>query len=453
MSVRSLVSRFSALVFSLVFLGLLVPGAAAAGQAGTVREEQRPKGGQYREGQQHPGDWERRLEMLRSVPYLALTRTEVGESDTGVVRHEPERAWRGYHLACRLSAGEAYLMDMAGRKVHRWRYLPGPHRGEDHAILLNNGDVVVIKKFSQVARYDWNSQLIWKRDFQPHHDLAQAADGTFYVVAQQLHRYRGAQVSFDDLIHLSPDGALIDRWSTYDHRREIVGALEGEPFLDRIARRFRGRLPGRGRQEPGREISPTVDVGDPGAGDDRYEYFHMNTVAIVPHNDLGRRDDRFRPGHLLVCFRNINLIAILEPDTYRLLWSWGQGELQWPHHPTMLPNGHILVFDNGIHREYSRVIELDPRQETIVWEYTARPPENFYSPTRGSAQRLENGNTLICESDNGRVFEVTADGEVVWEWLNPVIVGGRRETVYRMIRLGPETVEPLLNRWWWWTDG
>jgi hypothetical protein len=176
----------------------------------------------------------------------------------------------------------------------------------------------------------------------------------------------------------------------------------------------------------------------------------MNTVGILPENALGAHDDRFRPGHLLVCFRNIDLIAILEQGTYRLLWSWGRDELQWPHHPTMLPNGHVLIFDNGIHRKYSRVLELDPRQERIVWEYVARPPEDFYSPTRGSAQRLANGNTLICESDNGRVFEVTEDGEIVWEWLHPVIIGDRRETVYRMIRLAPETAEPLLNRWWWW---
>ncbi len=400
-----------------------------------------------------PDDWQRRLEMLRSVPYLALTRTEAEEGDTGVVWYDPERAWNGYQLACRLSAGEVYLMDMAGRKIHRWRYLPGSHRGEDHAILVDNADVEIIKKFSHVARYDWHSRLLWERELEAHHDLARAADGSFYVIAQEAHRYHDAEVSFDVLIHLSPDGELIDRWSTYRHRREIVRALDREPFLDRIARQFHGRLPDRRRQEREGRVSEFEDAADAAAGEDRYEYFHMNTVGVLPENELGARDERFRPGHLLVCFRNVNLIAILDQDSYRLLWSWGQGELQWPHHPTLLPNGHILVFDNGIHRKYSRVIELDPGRETIVWEYTARPLEDFYSPTRGSAQRLDNGNTLICESDNGRVFEVNMDGEVVWEWLNPVIIGNRRETVYRMIRLAPDTVEPLLDRWWWGIGG
>jgi hypothetical protein len=114
----------------------------------------------------------------------------------------------------------------------------------------------------------------------------------------------------------------------------------------------------------------------------------------------------------------VNQIAVLEQGTYRVLWAWGEGELEWPHHPAMLDNGHILIFDNGVRRESSQVLELDPITETIVWKYTAQSPTDFYSQARGSVQRLANGNTLICESDKGRVFEVTEDSEVVWTWLN-----------------------------------
>jgi len=105
--------------------------------------------------------------------------------------------------------------------------------------------------------------------------------------------------------------------------------------------------------------------------------------------------------------------AVLERGTYRLLWSWG--------------------------------IEVDPERETIVWEYTARPPEDFYYPTRGSSQRLKNGNALICESDKGRAFEVTPKGEIVWMWLNPETVGDVRKTVYRMIRHPLPVIERLLG--------
>jgi hypothetical protein len=191
----------------------------------------------------------------------------------------------------------------------------------------------------------------------------------------------------------------------------------------------------------------------------------MNTIAVIPDDLPAETGSPLKSGRLLVCLRNVNQIAIMEEDSYRLLWAWGEGELEWPHHPTILENGHILIFDNGVQRGYSRVIELDPIDETIVWQYTADPPEAFYSNTRGAAQRLPNGNTLITESDRGRVFEVTREGEIVWMWQNPDLVeplwrsldsakqngGGIRfsKALYRMMRLPAERVEWLLQRWWW----
>jgi len=85
-----------------------------------------------------------------------------------------------------------------------------------------------------------------------------------------------------------------------------------------------------------------------------------------------------------------------------------------------LPNGNILVFDNGPHRldesfPFSRVIEVNPATDQIVWTYQEPFPYNFYSPRISNAERLPNGNTLINEGVFGRFFEVTPDGEVVWE--------------------------------------
>jgi len=111
----------------------------------------------------------------------------------------------------------------------------------------------------------------------------------------------------------------------------------------------------------------------------------------------------------------------------------------------MLGSGNILVFDNGPERGYSRLIEVNPLTETIEWEYVGNPPSSFFSRTRGSCQRLPNGNTLVCESNKGRAFEVTREGRVVWEWFNPEIVEGKRSLIYRMERLAPDVVEPLLT--------
>ena len=110
----------------------------------------------------------------------------------------------------------------------------------------------------------------------------------------------------------------------------------------------------------------------------------------------------------------------------------------------MLENGNILIFDNGVVRRSSRVIEIEAPGGRIVWEYEADPPASFYTSQRGSAQRLPNGNTLICDGNGGRAFEVDYGGETVWEWFNPDVERGRREQVYRITRLPSALVSPLL---------
>ena len=78
-----------------------------------------------------------------------------------------------------------------------------------------------------------------------------------------------------------------------------------------------------------------------------------------------------------------------------------------------------LVFDNLGYKGKSRVIELDPLTQEIVWSYSGSHERPLYSNFLGSCQRLPNGNTLITESTRGRAIEVTADGEAVWEYFNP----------------------------------
>jgi hypothetical protein len=116
-----------------------------------------------------------------------------------------------------------------------------------------------------------------------------------------------------------------------------------------------------------------------------------------------------------------------------------------------LPNGNLLIFDNGPHRRdhpapYSRVIEVDRRTRAIVWEYHDQSLFDFFSPYISGAQRLPNGNTLICEGCDGRIFEVTPDGLVVWEYVNPHFFPeagrpGLNNWVFRAFRYTPEEIE------------
>jgi hypothetical protein len=390
-----------------------------------------------------PEDWDKRLEMLRSVPYLSFSESTVDESDTGVVIHHPEKAYEGYNLYCTRWTGETFLLDMSGRIVHRWPYLPVGGRGSyHHADMLENGDLLVIKEYKKLFCVNWNARLKWERELVAHHDVAQGSDGSLYTIVREYRVHRGMGVWFDTVLHMTEDGERIDSWSTYDHLSELKGVLDTRSFLDTILDSVLASRAGAG--ESSGDAKKALERRPEGL-----DYFHLNSVSVLPVNGAEEWDGRFQRGNLLICSRHVNQIALLEKNTYRPLWAWGEGELEWPHHATMLANGHILLFDNGIHRQYSRVLELDPVSKAIVWQYSSQPPEIFYSKSRGSAQRLPNGNTLICESDNGRVFEVTGQGEVVWMWLNPSTEKGHREGLYRMMRLPAGQVERLLRRPWW----
>ena len=386
-------------------------------------------------------DHGRRLERLRSLPYATVTPEKVEPSEAGVTVHDVERAWPGYNLYCSGVKPEAYLMDMSGEIVHTWTYpeiSPWRWRAVE---MLDNGDLLVINKLIALIKLDWHSNLVWSKPLQVHHDVTIAEDGTLYVAAAATTLYRGVAVKFDVILRLDSLGEETDRWWSYEHLDDIKTAFDETSFLDGILDSL--------EEDGGGAATGGQARNDPASGKSKgriYDYFHLNTVNLLPPTALVDMDSRFSPGNLLVCFRNINQVAVIDRSTMKILWAWGEGELEWPHYPVMLEDGNILIYDNGVIREFSRIIEVNPLTGEIEWDYMADPPGSFYSATRGAAQRLPNGNTLICHSTDGRVFEVTAGGETVWEWLNPATEDGHRVQVVRMYRVPAETVEPLLAR-------
>lgn len=166
-----------------------------------------------------------------------------------------------------------------------------------------------------------------------------------------------------------------------------------------------------------------------------------------------RGDRWFRAGNILSCQKNTNTIFVVDKESGRVVWTWGREELVGPNRPTMLDNGHILVYDNGglagyprRAQAYTRLLELDPLTGEIVWTFRDRARsfyhQRFFSLSWGTAQRLPNGNTLSLDANLGRLFEVTPEGETVWEYvkgfLGTVARGGaqRMDTgIYRAYRI------------------
>jgi hypothetical protein len=293
--------------------------------------------------------------------------------------------------------------------------------------LLPDGDLAVISaneegdnESRRIARYSWEGQLVWERELLAHHHLKLTPRRQ--LAALTLRRRRAVEVhpSVDirdnEIVLLSAQGELLGRCSLYD----VCSASPEILPLQRVARM-------RDKEEN------FIDL------------FHANSVRWMHDPQLAARHPLYSLNNVVVCSRHQDAVIIIDWENKSLVWAWGQGEISGPHDATVLENGHILLFDNGLGRKWSRVIELDPLTEKIVWEYKAAEPSDFFTYSRGSCQRLPNGNTLITESGDGEAFEVTPQGEIIWKFLNPSSnEEGQRGVIPRMTRYGADYVQPHL---------
>jgi hypothetical protein len=170
------------------------------------------------------------------------------------------------------------------------------------------------------------------------------------------------------------------------------------------------------------------------------DVFHTNTLEVLDGR-LAAVSDAFRAGNVLVSMPVIHAIAVVDLEAERIVWGL-RGGFRFQHQPTVLDSGRILFFDNLGTPKRSSVLEIDPATGQVLWRYQADRPGDFYSFCCGSNQRLPNGNTLVTESDAGRAFEIDADREIVWEYLNPHRVPDPREkgqeriaTLFEVVRL------------------
>ena len=130
-----------------------------------------------------------------------------------------------------------------------------------------------------------------------------------------------------------------------------------------------------------------------------------------------------KDGLVLMSLRTTSGIIAVKKSTGKIVWEIKYPFVAQQHCPVETDTGTILCFDNGNIRpssiHHSRIVEYDPKTRELVWSYVDPMPSTFFSPYMGSVQRLWNGNTLICESAFGRLFEVTPEGETVWEYVIP----------------------------------
>jgi Arylsulfotransferase (ASST) len=358
---------------------------------------------------------------------------------TGLTGVDKARSFGGYTLFAPLTSDTAYLVDIDGNKVHEWK-LPG--RVGRHVRILPNGNLAantinpnsgeVFPFFHKygggvMSQLDPSGKVVVEfTDPLGHHDQYHYGDGRMlYTSLEALSREDSAKVlggipnsEIDGIIHadtikeVDANGKLVWEWKVSE------------------------RLP---RQEfplqpqYGREHYPLIN-------------------SVLPLKD----------GNILASMRSVSAVIIIEKATGNIIWSLKSDIVAQQHCATELTNGNILIFDNGSFREnesdtYTRIIEVHRASKKIVWEYRDKSqPNAFFTPFMGSAQRLANGNTLICESAFGRIFEVTKEGIICWEYINPNfapypdsatarLFPGESNALFRAYRYSAEEVSAILR--------
>jgi len=346
---------------------------------------------------------------------------------TGLRAYDPDRAFPGFTLfAPQSGGGIVYLIDLEGNVLHTWRmpYPPGNYGYlTEQGTLFYNG-----KTFENSNRFisrqpwkggaaleaDWSGRILWEvRHPDHHHDGIRLRNGNLLLIClAQLPQVlvpkvkggmpgteHNGEMYGDYLVEMTTDGRMVWEWRSWEHF---------DPEADCIT----------------------------AVQERREEWMHSNGVAELPKGDV------------VVSFRAISTVIIIDRKTGKIIWKLGAPPLSGQHAPTPLANGNLLLFDNGPHRldhpmPFSRVIEVDLATKQIVWKYQERRESDFFSPRISNAQRLPNGNTLICEGDFGRLFEVTASGELVWEFVNPYFgegPSGQNNRVFRAYRYSEEEI-------------
>jgi hypothetical protein len=381
--------------------------------------------------------------VLRVVryPLIQITAESQSQSSRGYSLFAPTVDDLGYELQ---EPAEIYLLDMNGNVVHTWYVLGSVQLARlkpDGNLLYSTRD----RSFRQragVREVDPFGNVLWFYKCWVDHDFCLLENGNLlihYIEDKEAPEIGPGKIRCPGIIEVTPDRDVVWEWRAEEHLEELTGLVGIEFPLDKEGKRL-------------------------------FDWAHSNTCQVIGENRTSQKDPRFRPGNILFSYCNLNTIGVIDKATGQIVWAWGPGVLDGQHNPQMLENGNLLVFDNGTDRGYSRIIELDPVSESIVWEYSDKDSaaHKFYSAYLSGAQPLPNGNVFVCQGSfsrqgltsrfyrfffksllgrqtiSSRLFEVNRDGQVVWD-CTLTANGKSMHGVYQAARYSSSYLRPLLE--------
>ncbi len=386
---------------------------------------------------------------------------------------ESDNDEQAYLLFAPLMLDDTYLMDLNGELIHTWEGIGKPGNS---VYLLENGNLLHTSNIrstifggggtgGSVEEYNWEGEIVWSFTYDEpnaflHHDVEMLPNGNILMIAWVLKSDSEAisagfsveqlpidseGLRFDMIIEIDPaTNQIVWEWFSWDHliqdkdeSKDNYGNLVENPGLININYAKNNKS---NDLHHINGIDYNLDLDQIILSSRNFSEFW-----IIDHS-IDTVEAKGEAGDLLFRWGN--------PETYgggtagnRILY--GQHNVQWID-KGLSGEGNILIFNNGDKRlkPYSEIIEIktsmqndgdyaDPSLVDIVWSYQAEEPADFFADHISGVQRLENGHTLICEGTTGRFFEVTQEGEIIWETINPLYgenKQGLSNEVFRVVR-------------------
>ncbi len=335
----------------------------------------------------------------------------------GVVRKNKRKLYGDYTLVSPADAQEAELLDLEGNVVHRWN-LPfrtiwdessNDLEPADAALifwrslhLYSNGDLLASYSVAGdprgygLVKMDAHSNVIWTFDERAEGTFVVREDGTICTVVGSIRTTPVDKMPQlvcpliqDELVTLSAQGEVLSRINLLD---AMVAQVD-----ERILMR----------------LSPAA-IGVLGC----------NSLGVAG-KALAQKIGAVEEDDLLVSMRQAGLLVVVDPDNGNIHWLTN-GPWVRQGCAKVTKKGNIAVFDADGQRGRggkSAFMVFDPLVRKLERIYDGSPGPYLESRTWADIQILPNDNVLITESGAGRVFELTPENQVVWEWINPCRAG------------------------------
>jgi Arylsulfotransferase (ASST) len=354
----------------------------------------------------------------------------------------PARGWRVIAGVLQINGAlqtSAVLLSPDLRIVHHWplvedaaidaEYKPALRKVPHGLSLLSDGSVIYsLDNGSSLHRKDKCGGTIWALPGHYHHAVTlDDTEATAWVLREEPWAVPGqygqtrddteamawavrqeARVLREDARSDLAAGMRFVQVATADGKilREfsIADIIAANPQIDILELRLR---------------HPQDEGGNAGglAGRWLLDPIHLNDVDPLPQR-LADKFPMFAAGDLLVSAREINLLFVIDPATLKIKW-WEVGATIRQHDPDWTADGSLHVFNNRMGREHSDIKRIDPATRAMAVAVDGKALD-FYSRRRGSHQPLPGGGELIASTQQGRIIEVSADGQVALEFYNRV---------------------------------